>query len=85
MRPKISQVKEEPKKRVIVPSRPRSPKTAEQIREKIYRKMAGRKKNAATTATTSGGGGGGKAREQPTKTSIESMIRKAKVDSSRPK
>ena len=83
MRPKISQVKEEPKKRVIVPSRPRSPKTAEQIREKIYRKMAGRKKNAATTATTSGGGG--KAREQPTKSSIESMIRKAKVDSSRPK
>ena len=84
MRSKISQVKEEPKKRVIVPSRPRSPKTAEQIREKIYRKMAGRKKNAATTATTSGGGGG-KAREQPTKSSIESMIRKAKVDSSRPK
>ena len=84
MRPKISQVMEEPKKRVIVPSRPRSPKTAEQIREKIYRKMAGRKKNAATTATTSGGGGG-KAREQPTKSSIESMIRKAKVDSSRPK
>ena len=85
MRSKISQVKDEPKKRVIVPSRPRSPKTAEQIREKIYRKMAGRKKNAATTATTSGGGGGGKAREQPTKSSIESMIRKAKVDSSRPK
>ena len=76
-------MKEEPKKRVVVPSRPRSPKTAEQIREKIYRKMAGRKKNAATTATTSGGGG--KAREQPTKSSIESMIRKAKVDSSRPK
>ena len=68
---------------MVVPSRPRSPKTAEQIREKIYRKMAGRKKNAATTATTSGGGG--KAREQPTKSSIESMIRKAKVDSSRPK
>ena len=84
MRSKISQVKDEPKKRVIVPSRPRSPKTAEQIREKIYRKMAGRKKNAAATATTSGGGGG-KAREQPTKSSIESMIRKAKVDSSRPK
>ena len=81
---KVSQVKEEPKKRVIVPSRPRSPKTAEQIREKIYRKMAGRKKNSATAATTSGGGGG-KAREQPTKSSIESMIRKAKVDSSRPK
>ena len=76
-------MKQEPKKRVVVPSRPRSPKTAEQIREKIYRKMAGRKKNAATTATTSGGGG--KAREQPTKSSIESMIRKAKVDSSRPK
>ena len=76
-------MKQEPKKRVVVPSRPRSPKTAEQIREKIYRKMAGRKKNAATTATTSAGGG--KAREQPTKSSIESMIRKAKVDSSRPK
>ena len=76
-------MKQEPKKRVVVPSRPRSPKTAEQIREKIYRKMAGRKKNAATTATTSGGGG--KAREQPTKSSIESMIRKAKVDSNRPK
>ena len=76
-------MKQEPKKRVVVPSRPRSPKTAEQIREKIYRKMAGRKKNAATTATISGGGG--KAREQPTKSSIESMIRKAKVDSSRPK
>ena len=76
-------MKQEPKKRVVVPSRPRSPKTAEQIREKIYRKMAGRKKNAATTATTSGGGG--KAREQPAKSSIESMIRKAKVDSSRPK
>ena len=79
MRSKISQVKEEPKKRVIVPSRPRSPKTAEQIREKIYRKMAGRKKNAATTS------GGGKAKGGPVAPTAQSKNQEAKVTSSRPK
>ena len=68
------EVKVEPKK--IVPPRPRSPKTAEQIREKIYRKMAGRKKSAASTSS-----GSRKAKEAPARSKIED----AKVTSSRPK
>ena len=77
----------EPKKRVpiVVPQRPRSPKTDEQIREKIYRKMAGRKKNAATAASGGKARGGSGSGSAAAATSAHSKDREARVQSSRPK
>ena len=82
----VEEVKQEPKKRkVVVPQRPRSPKTDEEIREKIRKRMMeGRKKPAVAP--------GGKAKGGPhpqvaAATTVQSVDQKAKVTStsSRPK
>ena len=78
----VQEVKEPTRKMFpSVPSRPRSPKTAEQIRDKIYRKMAGRKKTTSAAVT---GGRGKKAQGTPAP-EVKSKDRAKPVASIHPK